>query len=351
MSINLHDIIDYGSAKFKVVRNVTSENMSNFSYVPVPLGSIIPYSVNSLTPPKGFLFCDGAAVSRTTYKDLFDVIGTTYGVGDNSTTFNLPNLTSGEFLESSNTAGITRAAGLPNITGQYDLSSDIASFINSSIAKTSGAFTKANTLAYPCTNRPGWRVGESETQDVAFDASLSNSIYGASNTVQPKSLTVKYIIKAFNPLIDDDLFVDANELNNTLNNKFDITQNFTIIYPNGGTKQTPANITVASTYIMNNPFPGYAVSCQAEIKLGSGWYVAPFASHYNSSNGNSSGSGYYCYQIDNGNDIIILRTGSGTISGSGSYTYTIQPNTVYPGSSSTFTSAPCRIKVWKIGKI
>lgn len=42
--------------------------------------------------PDGWLFCDGAETSRTTYADLFAVIGTTYGAGDGSTTFNLPNL-------------------------------------------------------------------------------------------------------------------------------------------------------------------------------------------------------------------------------------------------------------------
>jgi microcystin-dependent protein len=44
------------------------------------------------TPPTGWLACDGAAVSRSTYAALFALIGTTYGAGDGSTTFNLPNL-------------------------------------------------------------------------------------------------------------------------------------------------------------------------------------------------------------------------------------------------------------------
>lgn len=44
------------------------------------------------TAPDGFLMCYGQAVSRTTYAALFDVIGTTYGVGDGSTTFNVPDL-------------------------------------------------------------------------------------------------------------------------------------------------------------------------------------------------------------------------------------------------------------------
>lgn len=55
----------------------------------VPIGSILEWSGSTL--PAGFLWCDGSAVSRTTYADLFAAIGTTYGVGDNSTTFNLPN--------------------------------------------------------------------------------------------------------------------------------------------------------------------------------------------------------------------------------------------------------------------
>lgn len=61
----------------------------------MPTGSVIAYAANST--PTGYLHCDGTAVSRTTYSDLFAVVGTTYGVGDGSTTFNLPDLR-GEFL-------------------------------------------------------------------------------------------------------------------------------------------------------------------------------------------------------------------------------------------------------------
>jgi microcystin-dependent protein len=49
------------------------------------------------TPPSGFLACDGSAVSRSQYAALFTAIGTTYGAGDGSTTFNLPDLR-GEFV-------------------------------------------------------------------------------------------------------------------------------------------------------------------------------------------------------------------------------------------------------------
>lgn len=61
----------------------------------VPAGTVIYYA--AATPPAGYLKCDGSAVSRTAYSALFAVIGTTYGAGDGSTTFQLPDLRA-EFL-------------------------------------------------------------------------------------------------------------------------------------------------------------------------------------------------------------------------------------------------------------
>ena len=54
------------------------------------VGAIKPWT--KATAPDGYLLCDGAAVSRTTFADLFAVVRTTYGSGDGSTTFNVPNL-------------------------------------------------------------------------------------------------------------------------------------------------------------------------------------------------------------------------------------------------------------------
>lgn len=54
----------------------------------IPSGAIIMFGAN--TAPSGWLVCDGTAVSRTTYSSLFTTIATNYGVGDNTTTFNLP---------------------------------------------------------------------------------------------------------------------------------------------------------------------------------------------------------------------------------------------------------------------
>jgi microcystin-dependent protein len=60
------------------------------AYDPLPSGLTLPYG--GITAPSGFLLCDGSAVSRTTYAGLFAILSTTYGVGDGSTTFNLPDM-------------------------------------------------------------------------------------------------------------------------------------------------------------------------------------------------------------------------------------------------------------------
>lgn len=56
----------------------------------LPIGVIMPFGSDTI--PDNWLLCNGQAVSRTTYQELFNAIGTTYGTGDGFTTFNLPNL-------------------------------------------------------------------------------------------------------------------------------------------------------------------------------------------------------------------------------------------------------------------
>ena len=66
------------------IRNVPAGTLTGFA------GMVIPFAGTSA--PSGYLMCDGSAVSRSTYATLFAVVSTTYGSGDGTTTFNLPNL-------------------------------------------------------------------------------------------------------------------------------------------------------------------------------------------------------------------------------------------------------------------
>lgn len=75
------------------INKVTDDNMNEIKdtiNTNTPVGVISLFS--GTTAPNGWLICDGSAVSRTTYANLFSVIGTTYGTGDGSTTFNIPDL-------------------------------------------------------------------------------------------------------------------------------------------------------------------------------------------------------------------------------------------------------------------
>lgn len=149
----------------------------------VPLGAIIAYSANGELP-SGYLLCDGAAVSRTMYHDLFAAIGTTYGAGDGSTTFNVPDYNTAErFAQGSTVAGAVKQPGLPNITGDaFPFDAEDNHF--------TGAFKKSTSHGWCAAS--AWNANR---EVLAFDASLSNPIYGASNTVQPPALTCRYIIK------------------------------------------------------------------------------------------------------------------------------------------------------------
>ena len=170
------EAITDGTVGWKLIQRYIDTTFFN------PTGSIIAFAGNTL--PDGYLLCDGSQVSRTTYKKLFDVIGTTYGEGDGSTTFTLPNLID-RFLEGSSAAGKYREAGLPNITGKYG-------------GNTSEGFSPSPVGVFGGTvyTSGGRAAGSGGGEiNVNFDASKSNSVYGASNTVQPKSLTAQYLIK------------------------------------------------------------------------------------------------------------------------------------------------------------
>lgn len=80
----------------------------------VPAGTVAPYA--GTTEPTGWLFARGQAVSRSTYAALFSAIGTTYGNGDGSTTFNLPDLR-GRVVAGKDDMGGTSANRLTNQSG------------------------------------------------------------------------------------------------------------------------------------------------------------------------------------------------------------------------------------------
>ncbi len=158
-----------------------------------PVGSFI-YSARSSVA--GYLLCNGATVSRTTYAALFAAIGTTYGAGDGSTTFKLPDVR-GRMLQGANSThalGTSIAAGLPNISGSVNFRAWNANgYLTTGV---SGAFTHTKVEAVDSPYGTAGYTGTTESVTrVSLNASRSNSIYGNASTVQPPALAVNCFIK------------------------------------------------------------------------------------------------------------------------------------------------------------
>lgn len=152
-----------------------------------PAGLVVASAIPSA--PAGFLPCNGGAVSRTTYANLFAVLGTRYGAGDGQSTFNLPDMRYRYLIHSNaDLFGQKLEEYLPNITGS--LSCNLFYCMNPGIG---GAFS--GSIRYGASEGGN----DSSTWNVSFSANSSNGIYGSGNTrltnVQPKSFCVYFMIK------------------------------------------------------------------------------------------------------------------------------------------------------------
>lgn len=183
----------------------------------VPTGTILAFG--GVTAPRGFLICDGSAVSRTNYANLFAVIGTRYGAGNGSTTFNLPKLNDGSFVRgvASGSVGTKYSASLPPLTsssagahthtrGTMNITGRVAT--ETEVQITEGAFSK-----WYNGDDGGFQGGRIQPDGFIFDASkswtgatssngahthtITNSAGVAMNgtTVLPQSVGTSFIIK------------------------------------------------------------------------------------------------------------------------------------------------------------
>lgn len=141
-----------------------------------------------------WFLCNGQAISRETYADLYAIIGTNFGAGDGVTTFNLPDYR-GKFLRGlgGNSAAdiyTTQAEGLPNITGHFRDGSGVSSELSGAM------YYISSTSLGVATRSDGGQDANYTHSEAGFDASRSNGIYGASNHVTPINQAINYFIKA-----------------------------------------------------------------------------------------------------------------------------------------------------------
>ena len=117
----------------------------------IPTATIVPWSKSAV--PTGFLECDGAAVSRTTYSALFSAIGTTYGAGDGSSTFNTPDLQNNTPVGKSNNKALASTGGANTVavtaTGNVGGSTANATLSTAQLASHGHTTAFNNTNPYP----------------------------------------------------------------------------------------------------------------------------------------------------------------------------------------------------------
>ena len=135
-----------------------------------------------------WLLCNGQEVNRADYPDLFKVIGISFGSGNGTTTFNVPDYR-GKFIrglggDSASDIYTTQAEGLPNITGSFQVKA------GASASDWTGSFFAGESIT---ADQYGGTFGR--TNVTQFSAQKSSAIYGASSHVTPINQAVNYFIK------------------------------------------------------------------------------------------------------------------------------------------------------------
>lgn len=153
------------------------------------IGTVQAYA--GASAPAGWLMCDGAAVSRTTYANLFGIIGTTYGTGDGSTTYNLPDLRQ-RFPMGVAASGTGNALGATG--GNIDHTHTIAHTHQVDPPNTT---TGAPSGTVAATNLTGSAASTTHTHDVNIAEFTSGASSAAnSGTGNPPFIALNFIIKS-----------------------------------------------------------------------------------------------------------------------------------------------------------
>ena len=139
-----------------------------------------------VSAPSGFLICDGSAISRSTYSSLFSTVGTAYGAGDGTTTFNIPDLR-GRFLR-----GVDAGSG-----NDPDASSRTASNSGGNTGNNVGSLQADAFASHNHSLLPSSAVLVSTSYEGYSTQNSGNSYTGntGGNETRPKNVYVNYIIK------------------------------------------------------------------------------------------------------------------------------------------------------------
>ena len=187
------EFTEYGSGTFRCTGYTLASGKS--VVVSGVIGQIIDFAGTALQT--NFLATDGAAVSRTTYAALFAAIGTTWGVGNGTTTFNVPNLARYTTVGSGGSGTGTLGNAVGNTGGAETVTltvSQLPTGITSNLLWGSGAPANTGTNTYPGASNSGVTATQQSPVTTATGAITSSNTSGSShNNLQPSAIVYKQI--------------------------------------------------------------------------------------------------------------------------------------------------------------
>lgn len=185
---------------------LAADGAGGTSWVSTAPAVIVPglmFDYGGITAPTGYLNCDGTAVSRATYADLFAAIGATWGTGDGTTTFNLPDFRRRTAVGSGGTGTSTLGNTVGNFGGEEThtlVPSEAPSLNHSIIGTTIGGTTTAppttaitNSAARGINAGSNSAGGSSNTNGLGTPYINTNAGDGAHNNIQPSAIVLKII--------------------------------------------------------------------------------------------------------------------------------------------------------------
>lgn len=201
------------------------EGEGNVIFMNNPVGTIIAWIGNTSNTPEGYLVCDGSEVSKTDYPELYSVIGDKFGTSSEEGKFKLPNLVDGTYLQGNMNSGSIIDAGLPSISGKLTGTTSTTGNHKHTYTKIDTYWHRvkndgADDLMVYSSNNEETSIAGNHSHTINCDVSIEGGIYGKSDTVTPKSMTVIYLICS--------KVIDTNGNTNT-----DLNSVFDLIYPVG----------------------------------------------------------------------------------------------------------------------
>lgn len=335
----------------------------------IPVGAVAWWPLRA-SIPAGQIPADGQTIPRATFPDVAAMVAAgmvpvvseadwladplkrgCYTLGDGSTTIRVPDLNGksagtigalflrGDGALSAGGNGSVQRDALQNVTGSMSVRSGPGGSVGAVISST-GAFSTTNKGGVSGVSFNPFDSGSGSSDVTAFDASR---VARTAAETRPTNVSGVWTIHAFGAVTNPGA-ADAGQLASdyaALNAAFQSLSgaiSFAMVYPNGGTAAAPANITINSRYVVANPFPGYRVLCQLEIRVSGKWgspgsFIANNAGNY---------FGCFASQFDDGD--IVVQT---------AVNYLTSDNPAATGHAflpapSNLTTAPARVKVWRI---